>query len=329
MKPTVIDTMHKLLHKIYQILNRNENYDCSNSIKALNIGEARQVEEEITLDINFYGNYYSDLKNKTTEELVLHYLTHGENEGRLCSPLALRGGLIHECSMKKTILELGPFVNPILTGKNVFYFDVMDRECLIERAKSINLPYANAPYIDFVSPDGDLTIVKNKYQAIVGCHNIEHYPDLIFHLQTVFDALENGGAYFLIIPDKRYCFDHYIPEKTIADVIQANFEGRRIHTLASVIEHRALTTHNNSKEHWEELSGTQSINNIASRIISAQQEFLKANGSYIDVHAWQFTPRSFFRIVKLLSILNIVPIKKIQVFSTPKDNIEFTAILSK
>ena len=59
-----------------------------------------------------------------------------------------------------------------------------------------------------------------------------------------------GGCYVIIIPDKRYCFDHFINETTIADVVNMNVNKVKNHSVKSVIEHRGLTCHNDSVRHW-------------------------------------------------------------------------------
>ena len=87
-------------------------------------------------------------------------------------------------------------------------------------------------------------------RAVFSSHCIEHQPDLVRHLQEVANLLEPDGAYFLLIPNKLYCFDHFIAETSVADVMLAHHLGHRVHTLASVIEHRALTTHNDPSRHW-------------------------------------------------------------------------------
>ena len=68
-------------------------------------------------------------------------------------------------------------------------------------------------------------------------------------------------------------------------------ERRHVHALRSLIEHRALTTHNDGLRHWRGDHGTPS-ENVGSRFRKAVQEFEGAGLKYIDVHAWYFTPDS-------------------------------------
>ena len=225
------------------------------------------------------------------------------------------------------ILEIGPFYNPQCIGSNVKYFDIIDTDALIDRAKQIdaNIIVENIPYINYISPVGDLSIINETFDAIFSSHAIEHQLDFIDHLQKTSKLLNNGGKYYLIIPDKRYCFDHFNNESTIADVINANFEKRKKHSLKSVIEHRALTTHNNSAEHWRGQHGV--LDNITERIKNAITEYV--TNEYVDVHAFYFTPASFSQIISLLNQLGYIDFKINKLHDTPPNNIEFYCVLEK
>lgn len=224
-----------------------------------------------------------------------------------------------------TILEIGPFTRPVFRGPNVKYFDVLDREGLIKRAKIVNYPTDDVPEIDFTSSVGDLSVVTDSFDLCFSSHCIEHQPDLIRHLSEVSRVLKRQGCYLLLIPDKRYCFDHFIPESTAPDVIDAI--GRRLHTIGNVVRHRALVTHNDALRHWKgdhgEPRGYQDILFFRRAII----EFEAANGGYIDVHSWQFTPNSFRLLIDALSNLGLIDFSCERIYPTPYGRLEFCAVL--
>jgi len=83
-------------------------------------------------------------------------------------------------------------------------------------------------------------------------------------------------------------------------------ERREVHTLRSVIECRALTTHNDSFRHWLGDHGVE-FENFEQRLRAALQEFNDAQGKYIDVHAWYFTPDSASAILSTLHSLKLSP----------------------
>lgn len=128
---------------------------------------------------------------------------------------------------------------------------------------------------------------------ILSCHAIEHQIDFIQHLKDVSDLLHENGYYVVICPDKRYCFDHFIPESNIAEIIAAHNIPSNSHSIKYVIEHRALTCHNDPSRHWAGDHGDAEID--VERIKGAINEYEKAKieNRYIDVHSLQFTPSSF------------------------------------
>ena len=122
--------------------------------------------------------------------------------------------MISELLRNKKVLEIGPFLKPFIRGDNVKYLDVMNLDDLKERAKKINFHY-NPNYIpsqiDYVISNEDYSVINEKFDAVFSSHLIEHQVDLIHHLQQVEGLLEENDSYFLCIPDKRYCFDHFKP----------------------------------------------------------------------------------------------------------------------
>ena len=252
-------------------------------------------------DLKFYYTCQPDLRYLDEDGLCAHYVNHGRSEGRLGSPAAHRYGFIAQipCGESETILEIGPAVRPCLTGANVHYFDIADREGLLKRASAEGYSPATCPEkIDYVSPTGDLSIVSDRFDKIFSSHCIEHQPDLVKHLADVSLLLKPNGRYFLLIPDKRYCFDALLPPSTFDQVKAAHAERRKTHPLATVVEHYTSTTHNDPARHWSgDNIDHDDTRSREERTATAIDVYEKAAGGYVDVHAWQFTPDSFLAIV--------------------------------
>lgn len=242
-------------------------------------------------------------------------------------PKYLRADFLNSIPGNISMLEIGPFFNPLFKGEKVKYFDILDRDGLISRAERLNLEFQpeNVPVIDYLSPIGDLSVIPEKFDGVFSSHVIEHQPDLINHLQKVSRLLNKGGKYYLIVPDKRYCFDHFNPESTIADVLNAHYEKRKKHSLKSVIEHRALITHNNSIDHWKGNHGV--LENIAEKIKDAIGEYNRSD--YIDVHSLCLTPTSFSQIISLLNQLGYSDLTVERLHETAPNEIEFYCVLVK
>jgi SAM-dependent methyltransferase len=282
----------------------------------------------LSIDAGIYGKMYDDLQGKTDEELNFHYQSVGELEGRIASPFSIPKGLLSIICSGDSVLEIGPFASPLTLGEGVKYFDIMDRNALIERALKVGYSTEKIPDIDYISENGDLSVVEDRnFDFVVSCHCIEHQPDLIEHLNQVSRILKPGGFYLLMVPDKRYCFDHFLAESTIADVVQAHFEKRTSHSLASLIRHHFLTTHNDLARHWLGDHGqTMGVADPGS-IERILQEYKLAKGSYIDVHAWQFTPRSFLNVLDQLHNSGLTTLTPKHVFGTPHNSNTFCAAL--
>jgi len=259
------------------------------------------------------------------EEAASHYESCGRAEGRVASPLALRENLIALIADGRSVLEIGPFCNPLMRGPAIAYLDVLDADQLRARAIEIGIdPAGCPPWIDYV---GGLDQVRRRFDAVISSHAIEHQPDLVEHFRQIERILEADGMFCLIIPDKRYCFDHYIAESTIAGVIQAHREQRRLHSLASVIEHVALTTHNDSHRHWAGDHGVAVPPDRPARVEKAIRDHDFNPGRYVDVHAWYFTPDSFRTIVETLSALGLTGLELAGVYDPAHGRNEFCAVL--
>lgn len=278
-------------------------------------------------DPAFYRATQPDLVALDDEALAAHYSNHGRGEGRCASPAAYRRGFLAQIDVTRPTLEIGPAVRPSLVGDRVRYFEISDRDGLIARAIKEGYSYDKCPsVIDYVSPTGDINVVRDKFDSVFSSHCIEHQPDLVTHLKNVRSILTDDGRYFLLIPDKRYCFDNLLPESSVESIRAAHSELRTIHTFVSVLEHYALTTHNDTQRHWlGDHVDTTLVGQQAHRVAVARSVYAAANGGYVDVHAWQFTPESFRSIISELS--DIVPFDVERVYGTVRYSNEFGAVL--
>jgi SAM-dependent methyltransferase len=297
--------------------------------KALEISQKPPPREPVfppEFDAKFYGSAYLDLRNFTDVQLEAHYKQYGASEGRFPNRLRNRDEFIKEISSSVSTLEIGPFFSPIAIGENVKYFDVLTQEKLLERGRKID-PDANPPFVDYVSPNGDLSIVDRTFDLVVSSYCLEHQPDLIKHLRDVSSILNPGGCYVALAPDKRYCHDHFMAESTIAGVLDAYHTGRATHSLRSVVE-RALIAHNDHVRHWNGDHGEQ-FEDLEARIKRQLSIHEQAQGGYVDVHSWYFTPDSARHILATLNGMNYIELECIRCYDTRKNQNDFWLVLQK
>lgn len=285
-----------------------------------------RLPQEFCVDI--YRALNQDLTTLKDQDLRDHYLNHGRNEGRRSNSVLDRNEFAQLIGPSDFALEIGPFANPLLSGDLRHFADYLDRAGLVDRAKSIGLNHEKIPAINHVLSQVPLADIQIDFDAVLSSHCIEHQPDLIRHFQDVEKLLaKKGGRYYLLIPDKRYCFDHQIAESTIAEIIEAHAQKRQVHTLRSVIEHRALTVENDPTLYWNKNKSSTKVATDVQRIKNAVEAWTLSNGSYIDVHAWYFTPDSFEEIAGLLRELGHIQMRIERMYPSRYGSNEFWVIL--
>jgi len=291
--------------------------------------DTTMIELPEEFDVIFYRTY-DDLRDLSDNQLRSHYESRGPLEGRLGSRCALRENFVSLILEGMHVLEIGPFFAPSLRGPNVRYFDVLDREGLIAQAVKYELPLADVPEIHYVSSTGDLGIIQERFDVVFSAHCIEHQPNLVRHLEQVADILPFDGCYFLVVPDKRFCFDHFRCETNIAAIIGAHIENRIHNTKKSALEHRLLMTHNDPARHWNGDHGQPAW--VASGIHFIDQacrEVMEAKEHHIETHGWHFTPEGFRCVMDKLWELGLTKLRPVRVYQTPHGRLEFCAVLQK
>jgi hypothetical protein len=279
-------------------------------------------------DADYYRAAYPELSHLNDEELIVHFQQTGITNGLIGTSGCLRSAVVSAAQSEKSVLEIGPLNSPAMTGSNVKYLDAYDTEGLSKYASACGVDPAGVPSIDYVSPTGEFDMVDQNFAAIFSSHNIEHIPDLVRHLNNVANILNNYGRYYIICPDKRFCFDHFQPESTIADVLAAYVDKPLRHPIRTHLSHRLLTSHNDPARHWAGdhgdpvyLAGTVSLKGVLAN--------LPTGNDYVDSHAWQFTPKSFFTIIQSLHSAGLIDLWPERVYHTPKNVFEFVAVLKK
>ena len=269
-------------------------------------------------DVEFYKNEHDDLVNMTEQQARHHFSEFGIREERAFCQLSYREHFLKYLEgFQGEILEIGPFASPNFVGERVKYFDVLNAEELRERALKIGLSEDNVPKaIDFVSETGDFSIVDQKFDVIFSSHSIEHQVDLIGFFLSAFRLLKKNAVIGLIIPDKRYCFDHFLPASDIIDVLSAHVDKSKRHTAQNFFRHRIGTTHNDPLRHWMGDHGEINVDRDA--IDSAIGEWEENEGAYLDVHAWQFQPSSFEKLMGQLRDSGFLNYELLGVFPNAK-----------
>lgn len=230
-------------------------------------------------------------------------------------------------------IEIGPSHNPIAPkkkGYRVHIIDYMNREQLIIKYKDHDVNLNNIEEVDFVWQGGnylELTGKTKYYDWIIASHVIEHTPDFIGFLKDCDTILKDDGVISLVVPDKRYCFDHYRPIAGLSRIIDNHFQKNNIHTPGAVAEYFLNIVSKAGGIAWD--SSTAGEYNFVHSLEDALQGMKSVlnEKAYLDVHAWCFVPHSFRLIVHDLFCLRLIPFQEVDFF--PTDGCEFYVTLGR
>ncbi|WP_199092844.1 methyltransferase domain-containing protein [Bosea sp. ASV33] len=277
---------------------------------------------------HFYRQHCQNAANLSDEMALAHYKAEGIQAGFMGSPAAERGALLSFIEQGASVLEIGPFHSPSVTGERVRYLDVFSTDELTKLVEEAGHDTSRVPTIHYVAPKGGFDMVDQTFDAVFSGHCIEHQPDLVRHLQGVSGILEEDGRYFIACPDKRFCFDHFAPASGVADVLAAHHAQRAVHQPRSFIVQKVHRAHNDGDRHWAADHGSQQYETYSDPKAEIFKD-LPDDDAYHDTHAWQFTPSSFFEIMSFLYRIGMIDLAPERVYQTRANSQEFTAVLRK
>jgi hypothetical protein len=158
---------------------------------------------------------------------------------------------------------------------------------------------------------------------------VEHVPDLIAWLDEVHAVLKPGATLRLAVPDRRFTFDFMRRESEVSDVITAHVLRARAPTPGQLIDSCLNHQLVDRRDMWNGGAARQPRYSRAERLEHAVgcARMVMAQGVYIDVHCWVFTPLSFARLMEQLAALGYVRYACARLFETEREEDEFFAIL--
>jgi SAM-dependent methyltransferase len=247
--------------------------------------------------------------------------------------------LLSKVDKQDKILEIGPSYNPTVTradGWNVYSLDHASGEEL--RAKYSNNPAvdtARIQEVDFVWSGGSLDSAipaehLGTFDAIIASHVIEHQPDLVSFFHSISKILKPKGVLSLAVPDKRFCFDYFMPISLTGDVLEAASAKRTRHSRKSQFNPVAYNTLVDGEIGWMQ-GPIGSLSFLEGDIEQAKKIFdshdTGAESAYVDVHTWYFTPSSFKLIMLELRALGLIDLEEEEYF--PPHGVEFYISMRK
>jgi SAM-dependent methyltransferase len=204
------------------------------------------------------------------------------------------------------IIEVGPSISPIAPkgeGWRTTVVDHADADTL--RRKYAKETTDRIEEVDIVWNGGALhdqfpAESHGTYDLIIASHVIEHLLDPIGLFMSADRLLSPSGKLALAVPDKRLCFDALRPVSSVGQFLAAHLHPSRKHRVASVYDSVAYAV---QRPDEAEVAWTKwmrpSIGLIAApfEVNHLCATYDEAEGDYLDVHAWTFTPASFDLLV--------------------------------
>ncbi len=238
----------------------------------------------------------------------------------------------------RTGVEIGPLAQPILrkSDGDVLYADHLPTEEL--RRQYHGHPTLGPAGIDGIVPvdivlgEGGLVQAlgtRGPVDYVVASHVVEHVPDPISWLREIGEALHEGGVFCLIVPDKRFTFDHFRMPTTAGALVAAHLAALRKPPVSVVYEHFARTCPVEAGAVWRgEPVTAMPISGGPSEALSITAS-IAATGASVDVHCTVFTPASFARILAELIGLDLLPFECAALEPTRPREDEFFVLLRK
>ena len=233
--------------------------------------------------------------------------------------------------------EVGALMSPFLpkAGNDVTYVDRLSTDDL--RAYFANDPNVDASRIvdvDVVIPEGSSLAIamrgRGPFDYAIASHVIEHVPDLAGWLSEVAELVRIGGQLVLLVPDKRYTFDHLRPVSSIADVVDALVQKRAKPSPGQVFGHFALGASVDVAAAW---AGDVDATRLPPPGAMAAALELGArshrDNTYVDTHCWVVTPTALLGILGDLAELGILKWKLALFADTQSRELDFGLLLER
>ena len=212
--------------------------------------------------------------------------------------------LLGDATRDSRIIEIGPSHAPIApkrAGWNSFVVDHADQAELRAKYTGYPVDLDAIEVVDAVWRGGrlDHAVPANQhgqFDRLIASHVIEHIPDFVTFMVAAQTLLAPGGALSLAVPDKRYCFDVLKPITTTGDIMAAhNPEGAGRHFRRTLFNQVAYSVSLDGAIAWgqQPVAKATFMNSLTDAFELTSRLSEAPDSTYVDAHAWQFTPAAF------------------------------------
>lgn len=267
-----------------------------------------------------------------------HWRANGRAEGRPLTPAASRESIARSMLDPSGCgIELGPLDRPIMAKRDGYRVEIVDYMSAEELRAHYGGRDENAvdvdaiEEVDHVSGGQSLTELVGRtgaYDWIVASHVIEHVPDPVSFFRDVEALLVPSGRLVLVIPDKRYCFDHFGELTSSGQVVDAFVERRTRPTPGQVVDYFARTATADGSIAWGRRTDVDPVPTYgADEMRDGYDRSLGGDSFGGEIHCWRFTPASFRLLVADLRAVGLIDLGIVEEHDTV--GIEFFVALAR
>ena len=214
-------------------------------------------------------------------------------------------------------LEIGASWRPLIPkaeGYHVRVADHLDQAGLVAKYDGVR-PTDAIESVDFVLTGRRLTdTIDERFEWIVASHVLEHTVCLVTFLRDAESLLHPGGILSLAVPDRRYCLDRFRDRTSLGRVIDVFRAGPAVHSEGSVLEFYLNVVTKGESISWD-ATHTGSFRQRHS-LEEAREQAALANGEYVDVHNWVFTPNHLRLMLVDLRTLGFIGLREVAFHET-------------
>lgn len=245
-----------------------------------------------------------------------------------------REKLKNEIDSTKRILEVGPFYRPLFQKyeANIYYADIKSTQEVRKRYSHLDAEIIKQIVpIDYVIKGTYENTFKSeniKFDYVILSNVLEHIPNPINILLDISTILSENGKLCLLLPDKRYTFDHYRENTSIADLYDVYKRGEKYSTPRRLLDgYLNVIGENNPIKFWNNELNEYPNPDINKSLETYDKFITDFENQSFDGHYWVFTDLSFLKIIENLIKLNIIPYKLISFYPTAQNTNMFGLIL--
>jgi hypothetical protein len=226
-------------------------------------------------------------------------------------------------------LEIGALNAPLVRKSEgrVQYVDYAKTETLRKNQHDPAVILSDIVDVDIIWGNQSLRQeVGGQVDYVVASHVIEHVPDLIGWLCEIHDVLVCGGTLGLAVPDRRFTFDLWRRESTLAEAVEAYLLRYRCPSVRQVFDVASLAVAVDAATAWQtDLKQGGLPEAVLAHLPAAfaLTESLISDPRYVDAHCWVFTPATFLDMAEGLLRLDLFPFAIAEFFPTEPGELEF------